>query len=94
MVSQQKPAIPTSVTEDGGALSPLPCVSCHAPMTKLVVGAGLVMGTVVDVCRGHGIWFDPGEIERTMETFTRSAPTATAVLSRLGWTIDGAGQKP
>jgi hypothetical protein len=29
-----------------------------------------------------------------METFTRSTPTATAVLSHLGWTIDGAGEKP
>jgi Zn-finger nucleic acid-binding protein len=26
-----------------------------------------ISGVIVDTCRGHGIWFDPGELEKIMD---------------------------
>lgn len=39
-----------------------PCLRCGKMMNR--VNFGRVSGTVVDVCRGHGTFLDPGELHR------------------------------
>lgn len=40
------------------------CPLCHATMNR--VNFGRVSGVIVDVCREHGTWFDPGELTRVV----------------------------
>jgi Zn-finger nucleic acid-binding protein len=40
----------------------LPCVRCGERMQRRQVAPRA--GTIVDVCRDHGVWFDGGEFER------------------------------
>jgi Zn-finger nucleic acid-binding protein len=42
-----------------------PCVRCGKMMNR--VNFGRVSGTVVDVCKGHGTYLDPGELQRIVE---------------------------
>jgi Zn-finger nucleic acid-binding protein len=42
-----------------------PCVRCGKMMNR--VNFGRVSGTVVDVCKGHGTYLDPGELHRIVE---------------------------
>ncbi len=46
----------------------LPCPRCAVAMKR--VRAAFID---VDVCEGHGTWFDAGELVRVMEAFTRDA---------------------
>jgi Zn-finger nucleic acid-binding protein len=46
-----------------------PCVRCGKMMNR--VNFGRLSGTVVDVCKGHGTYLDPGELQRIVE-FIRS----------------------
>jgi Zn-finger nucleic acid-binding protein len=41
------------------------CPMCHERMNR--VNFGRRSGVVVDVCRSHGTWFDPGELTRVTE---------------------------
>jgi Zn-finger nucleic acid-binding protein len=43
----------------------LPCPTCHRLMNRL--NFAHVSGVVVDVCRGHGTWFDAHELRRIVE---------------------------
>ncbi len=43
-----------------GPVSYIPCPLCHTSMNR--VNFGKVSGVIVDVCRNHGTWFDPGEL--------------------------------
>jgi Zn-finger nucleic acid-binding protein len=43
----------------------LKCPTCHAPMNR--TNFGRRSGVVVDVCRGHGTWFDAGELTRALD---------------------------
>jgi Zn-finger nucleic acid-binding protein len=47
----------------------VPCPVCTKLMNRLNFGG--ISGVVVDVCRGHGTWFDPGELQHVVE-FIRS----------------------
>ena len=46
-----------------------PCARCGKMMNR--VNFGRLSGTVVDVCRGHGTFLDPGELHRIV-VFIRS----------------------
>lgn len=43
-----------------GEVRYMPCPLCHASMNR--VNFGRVSGVIVDVCKAHGTWFDPGEL--------------------------------
>ena len=47
----------------------LPCPVCKKLMNR--VNFGRISGVIVDVCKGHGTWFDPGELQHIVE-FIRS----------------------
>lgn len=36
------------------------CAACQKMMNR--VNFGRVSGIVIDLCKGHGVWFDPGEL--------------------------------
>jgi Zn-finger nucleic acid-binding protein len=40
------------------------CPQCHNAMNR--VNFGKVSGVIVDVCKAHGTWFDPGELTRVV----------------------------
>ena len=42
-----------------------PCARCGKMMNR--VNFGRLSGTIVDVCRGHGTFLDPGELHRIVE---------------------------
>jgi Zn-finger nucleic acid-binding protein len=46
-----------------------PCVRCGKMMNR--INFGKLSGVVVDVCKGHGTYLDPGELHRIVE-FIRS----------------------
>ncbi len=37
------------------------CAACQRSMNR--VNFGRVSGVVIDLCKGHGVWFDPGELQ-------------------------------
>lgn len=45
-------------------VSYIACPLCHCSMNR--VNFGKVSGVIVDVCRKHGTWFDPGELTRVV----------------------------
>jgi Zn-finger nucleic acid-binding protein len=45
------------------------CPQCQALMSR--VNFARVSGVVVDVCREHGTWFEPGELRRVVEFIER-----------------------
>jgi len=49
------------------------CPLCHTSMNR--VNFGKVSGVIVDVCRDHGTWFDPGELT-TVVAFAASGGLA------------------
>ena len=46
----------------------LKCPTCQAVMNRC--NFGRISGIVIDVCRGHGIWFDAGEISAVLRFVT------------------------
>jgi Zn-finger nucleic acid-binding protein len=40
------------------------CPGCQKLMNR--VNFGRVSGVVIDLCKGHGVWFDPGELQRVL----------------------------
>lgn len=54
----------------------LDCPSCEAPMHRTRVLAG--SGVIVDVCAAHGVWFDPGEVDRLRAALLGAAQQAVA----------------
>ena len=47
----------------------IPCPVCEKLMNRLNFGGS--SGVIVDVCKAHGTWFDPGELQHVVE-FIRS----------------------
>jgi Zn-finger nucleic acid-binding protein len=47
----------------------LPCVICGQFMTRRQHPLG--SGIIVDLCRGHGVWLDSGEMERLVSALSR-----------------------
>ncbi|MBX3185676.1 MAG: zf-TFIIB domain-containing protein [Labilithrix sp.] len=54
------PAGPPRRPRDLGEVRYLSCPLCHSSMNR--VNFGKVSGVIVDVCKGHGTWFDAGEL--------------------------------
>jgi Zn-finger nucleic acid-binding protein len=40
------------------------CAACQKMMNR--VNFGRVSGIVIDLCKGHGVWFDPGELRSVL----------------------------
>jgi len=67
-------ALPQSKTDSASpseARDPLylKCPVCQQLMNRC--NFGRISGVVVDVCRGHGVWFDPGEISEVLHFVQR-----------------------
>ena len=45
------------------------CPVCSTMMNR--TNFARISGVIVDTCRGHGIWFDPGEMEKIMDFMAR-----------------------
>ena len=66
------------------------CASCQNLMNRL--NFGRVSGVVIDLCKGHGVWFDQGELQRVL-TFVatgglermRESEAAFKELSKKAW---------
>jgi Zn-finger nucleic acid-binding protein len=46
-----------------------PCPECRRLMNRQ--NFAHVSGVIVDVCKGHGVWFDQGELQRIVEFIRR-----------------------
>jgi Zn-finger nucleic acid-binding protein len=44
----------------------LECPECGFEGTQNVMDASIVDGVIIDRCRGHGVWLDPGELARVL----------------------------
>jgi Zn-finger nucleic acid-binding protein len=49
------------------------CPVCRALMNR--ENFARISGVIIDVCKEHGIWFDPGEIERIMDFVAKGGLT-------------------
>ena len=56
---------PVQFTPELDNIRYLPCPVCKKLMNR--VNFGGISGVIVDVCRGHGTWFDPGELQHIVE---------------------------
>ncbi|MBI3820838.1 MAG: zf-TFIIB domain-containing protein [Planctomycetes bacterium] len=48
-----------------GAVVYLPCLECHDLMERHNFGGG--SGVIYDICKGHGVWLDHGELEKIVK---------------------------
>ena len=55
-----RPAPQTIASSPGRKVHYRPCVTCHKMMNR--VNFGRLSGTVIDLCRGHGVFLDAGEL--------------------------------
>lgn len=55
----------------------VPCVRCRRPMQKNIFAR--TSGVMVDFCRGHGVWLDPGELT-LLRAFARSSKGRRVLL--------------
>jgi Zn-finger nucleic acid-binding protein len=63
--------------ETDGAIS---CLHCSAPLTKRAV-----LGTIlIDICAGHGIWLDTGELKSIQILTMSDEGIRTALLRAAG----------
>lgn len=69
---------------------PRKCPRCTAKMDKIALGG--VREIIIDRCpRGHGLWFDWGELGRFLESSATSAAGENRMVSFLGETFKFAG---
>ena len=47
----------------------LRCPVCRQIMNR--TNFAKISGVIIDICHGHGIWFDPGEMEKIMDFVAR-----------------------
>ena len=59
-----------------GPIRYLPCPVCAVRMNRKNFGDH--SGVIVDVCRGHGVWFDAGELPRVLAFVERGGLEAAA----------------
>ena len=71
------------------------CAACQKMMNR--VNFGRVSGVVVDLCKGHGVWFDPGELQATLHFVAngglermRESEAEFKELSKKAWSPDAA----
>lgn len=67
-------AVKSSGAEQG-SVRYVPCPECHQLMNR--VNFARCSGVVVDVCKGHGSWFDRDELQRTVEFIRAGGLTAS-----------------
>jgi Zn-finger nucleic acid-binding protein len=67
------------------------CAVCKNMMNR--VNFGRVSGVVIDLCKGHGVWFDPGELSRALSFVAggglnrmRESEAEFKRLSKQAWT--------
>jgi len=67
------------------------CAACQNMMNR--VNFGRVSGIVVDLCKGHGVWFDPGELQSVLHFVAngglermRESEAEFKELSKKAWT--------
>ena len=66
------------------------CAACQKLMNRL--NFGRVSGVIIDLCKGHGVWFDPGELQRALTfvaggglTRMRESEAEFKELSKKAW---------
>jgi Zn-finger nucleic acid-binding protein len=64
-----KPRVEVDAFAPGTADGYLRCPECRAVMSRQ--NFGRVSGVLVDVCRGHGVWFDPAELSAVLAFVAR-----------------------
>ena len=60
---------PTSAVRETGKVNYVPCPECSQLMNR--INFARCSGVIVDICKGHGSWFDRDELSRIVE-FIRS----------------------
>lgn len=58
----------------------IPCVLCNNLMNR--TNFGLVSGVIVDVCKQDGVWFDCGEINKTIAFIESGGLKKTEVVEQ------------
>jgi len=56
---------PTSAVRERSKVSYLPCPECSQLMNR--INFARCSGVIVDICKGHGTWFDRDELSRIVE---------------------------
>ena len=90
---QRRPGLPPAREEGPGGVERewryRPCPVCSALMNRRNYGRR--SGVVLDVCAGHGVWFDPEELARVLEWVRRGGaipaeaqPAEPVSVPRLG----------
>ena len=66
------------------------CAACQKLMNRM--NFGRVSGVIIDLCKGHGVWFDPGELQRALTfvaggglTRMRESEAEFRELSKKAW---------
>jgi Zn-finger nucleic acid-binding protein len=74
-----------------GAVRYRRCAACQHMMNR--VNFGRVSGIVIDLCKGHGVWFDPGELQSVLHFVAnggldrmRESEAEFKELSKKAWT--------
>jgi Zn-finger nucleic acid-binding protein len=69
------------------------CAACQSMMNR--VNFGRVSGIVIDLCKGHGVWFDSGELQRILAFVAsggldrmRRSEAEFKELSKKAWATD------
>jgi Zn-finger nucleic acid-binding protein len=70
------------------AEQPRKCPLCRKRMQKSTIGSNPEV--LIDSCsRGHGLWFDGGELDQVLREATGDADAGGRVVSFLGRTLSG-----
>jgi Zn-finger nucleic acid-binding protein len=84
-------ATPPAPSTRLGAVRYRRCAACQNMMNR--VNFGRVSGIVVDLCKGHGVWFDPGELQAVVHFVAngglermRESEAEFKELSKKAWT--------
>jgi Zn-finger nucleic acid-binding protein len=56
---------PSNTVDGGGRVRYVPCPECDQLMNR--INFARCSGVIVDVCKGHGTWFDPEELTEIVE---------------------------
>lgn len=66
-------ALPARAQERETAVRYITCPGCAKSMNRQMFGR--ISGVIVDVCRDHGVWFDPGELGAVLSFIERGGLT-------------------
>lgn len=71
---------PSSGSPAAGKVSYVPCPECSQLMNR--INFARCSGVVVDVCKGHGTWFDRDELSRIVQFIQRGGFEASRMRDR------------